>query len=82
MPTIFILDVPEFEPIVTTARRAGMQVRKHGDYLEAHSATSPVVLERYHTQVRPAIWFASLTGGFVGSIARFDHEVLQIEEAD
>jgi hypothetical protein len=82
MPTIFILNTPEFEPIVTTARLAGMDVQMAGDYLEAVSPHPTVTLERRHTEVRPSIWFAALTGGMVGRIERFDHDVLRLAEGD
>lgn len=81
MPTIYVLNTPEFEPIVRTAREAGMDVRPAGDYLEATSANPEVVLRRHHTQVRPSIWFAALTGGLDGRIVRFDHDELRIAGA-
>lgn len=80
MPSMYILDTPEFGPIVTTARLAGMDVRPVGDYLEAVSAEPTVTLERRHTQVRPSIWFAALTGGMVGHIERFDHDILRLAD--
>jgi len=82
MPTLYILNSPEFEPIVDTARAAGMDVRVAGDYLEATSAHREVVLSRAHTGVRPSIWFAALTGGLDGHIVRFDHDELCIAEND
>lgn len=78
MPAIMVLAIPEFAPIVDTARRAGMTVRPAGDYVEVSSALSEVVLERCHTGVRPAVWFAALTGGLVGEFVRFDHDELRI----
>jgi hypothetical protein len=80
MPTIFILDAPEFEPIVSTARHAGMDVRPVGDYIQVSSLAPRVTLERRHTGVRPAVWFAALTGGLVGRIERFDDDQLSIAD--
>jgi hypothetical protein len=82
MPTFYILNAPEFEPIVETARAAGMDVRPVGDYLEATSTRPEVVLSHAHTGVRPSIWFASLTGGLDGRIVRFDHDELCLADAD
>jgi hypothetical protein len=78
MPAIMVLNIPEFEPIVHTAREAGMAVRDLGDYIEVSSDAPEVVLERRHTGVRPAVWFAALTGGLIGDFVRFDHDELRI----
>lgn len=61
---------------------AGMAVWPAGDYLEAMSPEPMVTLERRHTEVRPSIWFAALTGGMVGRIERFDHDVPRLAEDD
>ncbi|MEU3647060.1 hypothetical protein AB0E59_27010 [Lentzea sp. NPDC034063] len=82
MPAIFILDTPEFEPIVRTVEHAGMTVRRAGDYLEATSTGAEVTLERAVTGVRPSIWFAALTGGLVGHIVHFDHDLLRLSDAE
>ncbi|MFD9704362.1 hypothetical protein [Lentzea sp. NPDC059081] len=82
MPAIFILDTPEFEPIVRTAEHAGMTVRRTGDYLEATSPGAEVTLERSVTGVRPSIWFAALTGGLVGHIVHFDHDHLRLSDTE
>lgn len=81
MPAIFILDTPEFQPLVRTAEHAGMKIRSAGDYLEASSSLPRVTLERSVTNVRLSIWFAALTGGLDGHIAHFDHDRLEIVDA-
>ncbi|MEC3982039.1 hypothetical protein [Amycolatopsis sp. H20-H5] len=78
MPAIMVLNIPEFAPIVHTAREAGMTVRELGDYVEVSSSEQEVVLERRHTDVRPAVWFAALTGGLIGEFVQFDHDELRI----
>jgi hypothetical protein len=80
MPTIMILDIPEFQPIVETAAAAGMTLRPAGDYVEAISPTPEISLRREITGVRPAIWFAALTGGLVGRYRQFDHDILTISD--
>jgi hypothetical protein len=82
MPAIFILNTPEFEPIVETVSHAGMTVRDAGDYFEATSIGPEVTLERSVTGVRPSIWFAALTGGLVGHIVHFDHDRLQLSDTE
>ncbi|MFC8845290.1 MULTISPECIES: hypothetical protein [unclassified Micromonospora] len=82
MLTLFILDTPEFKPILHTARLAGMEIHHQDDYYEATSSEPEVVLERRHTDVRPSIWFAALTGGLLGSIVQFDHDRLCLRASE
>ncbi|MGW4160213.1 hypothetical protein [Streptomyces sp. NPDC004788] len=80
MPAIYILDIPEFEPILRTARIAGMDQEDLDGYVKVSTSDPEVVLERRHTDVRPAVWFAALTGGLEGQIVRFDFDVLHLAE--
>jgi hypothetical protein len=81
MPAIYVLDIPEFEPIRRTAEIAGMSSETLGDYYRLSTPETEVVLERRHTDVRPAVWFAALTGGVEGRILRLDFDVLQLADA-
>jgi hypothetical protein len=80
MPTLYVMDVPEFAPIAEAARRANAAVRTAGDYIELSSAPRLVIQRRLAGGIRPAIWFAALTAGFVGAIARFDEEELWLDD--
>lgn len=82
MPAIYVLDIPEFGPIRVTAELAGMRSQQMGDYHRLSSSAPEVVLERRHTDVRPAVWFAALTGGLEGRIVRFDMDGLHIADHD
>lgn len=81
MPSIFVLDVPEFLPMVEHARKTtGFTVSgpKLGYYkLEAHPA---ITLKRKELGFKPAVWHGALTGGLIGRIAHFDNDTLLIEE--
>jgi hypothetical protein len=45
------------------------------------SPTGTLTIPREPERVRPAIWFAALTGGFTGTVIRFDdHELVLGEE--
>jgi hypothetical protein len=78
MPAIHVLKIPEFEPIRHTAEQAGMRQEDTGDYLRMSTPAPEVVLERRHTGVRPAVWFAALTGGMEGRVVAFDEDRLTI----
>jgi hypothetical protein len=80
MPAIQVLKIPEFEPIRHTAEQAGMRQEDMGDYLRMSTPEPEVVLERHHTDVRPAVWFAALTGGMEGRIVTFDDDRLHIAD--
>jgi hypothetical protein len=79
--SLFVMKVPEFAPLVEAARGAGAEVRDIGDYLEVGSPMGTLTIPREPERVRPAIWFAALTGGFTGTVIRFDdHELVLGEE--
>lgn len=82
MPAIYILDIPEFEPILRTAVIAGMEPEELDGYVKVSSSEPEVVLERRHTDIRPAVWFAALTGGLEGRILQFDFDVLHLAEVE
>jgi hypothetical protein len=79
---IYVLDVPEFEPLVSIARNAGMQARRTGDYLELSTADQELVLHRDGTGIRTALWHAALTGGLDGRIVSFTAETIHLEGAE
>ena len=82
MPSIFVLDVPEFLPLIEHARKsAGFKVNgpKLGYYrLEAQPS---ITLKRKELGFKPAVWHGALTGGLIGRITHFDNDSLVIEEA-
>jgi hypothetical protein len=83
MPAIYVLDVPEFRPIVDHAR-ANAIFTVHGPtrgYFRVEAAGS-IRLERKALGFKPAVWHGSLTGGLVGRITQFDNDVLIIEPAE
>lgn len=80
MPSFYVMNVAEFAPLAGAADGPGVTIRPVGDYLEV-SATDRLMLKRSRVSVRPAIWFAALTGGFIGSVTRFDEEELWLDPA-
>ncbi|WP_406096043.1 hypothetical protein [Streptomyces sp. NBC_01013] len=80
--SVYVLDVPEFEPVVHTARTAGMAAHRVGDYLKLTTEDRDVVLHRKETGMRPALWHAMLTGGLDGRIVSFTPDVVHLTEED
>lgn len=81
MPSLFVLDVPEFAPLIAGA--AGTQkVRRRNGYA-AIEAAEQVVVERAKSRlgdaaIADAVWFGALTGGYEGRVVEFSAERLVI----
>ncbi len=75
MATLYVLDVPEFAPFVGAAQ-ASLRVSKKGDYFVL--AGEEIRIARKATGLRRAVWYGALTGGFEGSLQRFDDDELVI----
>jgi hypothetical protein len=76
--SIFLLDVPEFAPLVRgLANVAGVSIEARGDYQVAQ-ATGEIVLQRSDTGVGEAVWFGALSGGVSGTIVEFTEQTLRI----
>lgn len=77
---LFVLDVPEFASLVEAGGAAGLQVERRGGYAQL-AADGVIRLERAATGLGRAVWYGALTGGYLGSIERFDDEALIIRGA-
>lgn len=78
MAAIYLLDVPEFQPIATSARKQGLTVTTlRSGYIRLQS---PGVLElrRKPTGVKLPVWFGAPTGGLEGRIDLFDKDLLRV----
>ena len=82
MPTVFVLDVPEFLPLVEHARGLP-DCKVDGPRLGYWRLTAnPALnLKRKALGFKPAVWHGALTGGLVGRITHFDNDTLTIEDA-
>jgi hypothetical protein len=80
MPSIFVLNVPEFLPLVTHAKAvADWQVHgPHAGYWRIHHPHA-LRFERKALGFKPAVWHGALTGGLQGRITHFDNDQLVIE---
>jgi hypothetical protein len=77
MATLYVLDAPEFAPLVQAALVEGLAVAKRADYYVL-SREGEIRISRKATGLRRSIWFGALTGGFEGRLGRFDDDELTI----
>ncbi|WP_217429532.1 hypothetical protein [Sphingomonas bacterium] len=73
MSGFYILDVPEFAPVVAAARsleRCRVHAARAG-YLFVEF-DGEIEIDRAATGLAEAVWFGCLTGGLDGRIVRFD----------
>jgi hypothetical protein len=76
MATLYVLDVPEFAPLLA-AKSDGVRVARHGPDYFALSGER-IRIARKATGLRKAVWYGALTGGFEGTLLRFDDDELVI----
>lgn len=79
MSGIFVLEVPEFAPLVEAARHNDRcqvhQPRGGYRFIEFHDS---MTLNRSDTGLKEAVWFGCLTGGLDGKIAEFTSERIKL----
>ena len=82
MPAIYVLNVPEFMPLVEYARQQnGCKVEGPRLGYWRISGSPVLSFRRKELGFKPAVWHGALTGGLVGRITHFDNDLLSIEEA-
>ena len=79
MPTLFVLDAPEFRPIVDVARGRG-EITLKGPVCGYYSLSTEADLriERSETGLSEALWFGAVTGGYRGAAMTLDSRALLI----
>ena len=79
MVVLYVPDVPEFLPIVETARDlpdCTITKPKNG-YWKLVSPTE-IILNRKAMQMKPAVWYGLFTGGMNGEIAEFGRDQVRV----
>lgn len=76
MPSLFVLDVPEFAPLIAGAS-AEHRVRRRSGYAMIEAAET-IVVEREKSGLGDAVWYGALTGGYEGRIVEFSADRLVI----
>lgn len=79
MASLFVLDVPEFQPLIDAVGKAGNGVTRKAGFARL-SAPGRLVVERRATGLGLAIWYGALTGGYQGKVERFDSDQLVIAD--
>ena len=78
-PTLFVLDAPEFLPIVDVGRaRADIAVKGPIAGYFSLSTESDLLIERAETGLTEALWFGAVTGGYRGGAMTLDSGALRI----
>lgn len=79
MVVLYVLDVPEFVPIVETARKMpNCQISKpEKGYWKVVSPTE-IILNRRDMKMKPAVWYGLFTGGMNGEIAEFGRDTVRV----
>jgi hypothetical protein len=75
MPSLYVLDVPEFAPLIEAARRkAGLEIvgPKAGYFRIA--ADDQLRIQRAETGLPEALWFGAFTAGYDGEELVIDSE--------
>ncbi|WP_206522826.1 hypothetical protein [Mesorhizobium sp. M7A.F.Ca.US.006.01.1.1] len=78
MVVLYVLDVPEFRPIVEASVAKGFRISKSDKgYFRIESDTE-IVLNRREMAMKPAVWYGLFTGGLNGEIAEFGRDEVRV----
>jgi hypothetical protein len=80
--TFYVLDVPEFAPVVAAAQAdAACRVTGPDRGYWTIRAVNELRLHRKAMKLKPAIWYGAFTGGIDGVIAEFGQDVVRVVPA-
>lgn len=83
MIAVYVLDVPEFRPMVETTRGIdGVTIAGPNKGYWTITSASEIRFNRKAMKMKPAVWYGILTGGFDGEIAEWGREELRVVETD
>lgn len=80
-PAIYVLDAPEYRPLVEFAENTGLGVSPIGHAYIRISGGPTLEFARDDVDLSEALWFSMLVGGLCGTIERFDAEAIVIRHA-
>jgi hypothetical protein len=79
MVVLYVLDVPEFMPIVDAVRaRGNCEVRKSDKGYYRIESPTEIMLNRQEMKMKPAVWYGIFTGGINGEIAEFGRDQVRV----
>lgn len=80
MPTIYVLNVPEFLPIVEAAKaKPDCQVDDVGLGYFRVKSEGALEFDRRALGFKPAVWYGIFTGGIQGRIKEYGRDKVRIE---
>lgn len=77
-PAIYVLNVPEYQPLISYARGAGLTVEPIGTEYLCVSGGSELVLSHRDIALDDALWFSVLVGGLCGDVVTYATDELRI----
>lgn len=80
--SVYVLDVPEFAPLLEDARARGYAVCRAAAGYARIDGTPGLRFRRKELGFKPALWYGALTGGLAGRIAAFDMDTLAIDPTE
>lgn len=79
MPTVYVLNVPEFAGLAKSVRASdGYRVRDSGRGYTIIESDDELVFNRAATGFKPAVWYGAFTGGIRGTITEFGRDTVRI----
>jgi hypothetical protein len=79
MSGFFVLDVPEFAPVIEAARALkNCTVQPVSAGYVFVEFIGEIVIERHRACMSEAVWFGCMTGGLEGKIISFDAEQIRL----
>lgn len=81
MVEIFVLDFPEFAPLVEDAKSQGYKVEGPVEGIWSISATSELHFNRKEAGLSAALWNTVLGPGVNGRVTKFDRYEFTVAEA-
>lgn len=78
MIQLYVLNVPEFEPVINQGSVVADSTRIIGNYVEL-SSVGPLTIDRRKASARRAVWFSSIGALRNGKVTQFDSDQLHIE---
>lgn len=83
MSGFYVLDVPEFAPLIDAAlKTSGTRLHALKCGYRFVEFSGALEIRRADTGLNEAIWYGCLTAGLVGKITRFDQELLMLVDTN
>lgn len=78
MIELYVLDVPEFRPLIDEATQCADEVDSVGNYLRFRNVKT-LAIDRRKAGARQSIWYSAIGALRGGRVAQFDRDALVIE---